>query len=185
MSRKLVVPSAIVEAGAVLGDGTRIYNYTHVRANARLGKNCIVGDHVYIDADVIVGDNCKIQNGAKLYHGVILEDGVFVGPGAQFANDMLPRAINPDGTLKSADDWEVSATLVKYGASVGMGAQILCGVTIGRWAMIGMGAVVTKDVPDYGLVVGNPAKLIGYVNEEGRRVDSPPRRKEDDRQNGC
>jgi len=171
MSEIFIHPTATVEEGAVLGEGTRIYHYSHVRAGARLGKNCIVGGHVYIDTDVVVGDNCKIQSGARLYHGLTLEDGVFVGPGVQFANDLKPRAINPDGTLKSADDWVVSPTLIKYGASIGMGSNILCGLTIGRWAMVGMGAVVVKDVPDYGLVVGNPAKLIGRVDEEGNRVE--------------
>jgi len=169
MSAFYVHPTATVEEPVAIGKGSRIYHYSHVRKGAGLGENCIVGGHVYIDTDVMVGDNCKIQSGARLYHGLTVEDGVFIGPGVQFANDLLPRAINPDGSLKSADDWEVSPTLVKHGASIGMGANILCGVTIGRWAMVGMGAVVTKDVPDYGLVVGNPAKLIGYVDEEGRR----------------
>jgi len=170
MAALYIHPTATVEAGAVIGDGTRIYHYSHIRAGAQLGRNCIVGGHVYIDSDVVVGDNCKIQSGARLYRGLVVEDGAFIGPGAQFANDLLPRAINPDGTLKDGDDWVVSPTLVKYGASVGMGANILAGVTIGRWALVGMGAVVTRDVPDYGLVVGNPAKLIGFVDEEGKRV---------------
>jgi acetyltransferase-like isoleucine patch superfamily enzyme len=164
-----VHPTATVEEGAMLGEGTRVYHYSHVRKGARLGKNCIVGGHVYIDTDVVVGDNCKIQSGARLYHGLTVEDGVFIGPGAQFANDLYPRAINPDGSLKSVDDWEVSPTRVKFGASIGMGSNILCGLTIGRWAMVGMGAVVVKDVPDYGLVIGNPAKMIGYVDENGRK----------------
>lgn len=173
-SEIFVHPTATVEEGARIGKGSRIYHYSHVRKEARLGKNCIVGGHAYIDADVVIGDNCKIQSGARLYHGLTLEDGVFIGPGAQFANDLHPRAINPDGTLKSADDWVVLPTLVKYGASIGMGANVLCGITIGRWAMVGMGAVVLKDVPDYGLVVGNPAKLIGYVDETGKRRSGPP-----------
>jgi len=170
-------PTATVEEGAFLGEGTRIYHYSHVRKGARLGKNCIVGGHVYIDSDVVVGDNCKIQSGARLYHGLTVGDGVFIGPGAQFANDLNPRAINPDGSIKSADDWVVSPTLVKYGASIGMGANILCGVTIGKWAMVGMGAVVVKDVPMKGLVVGNPAQLVGYVNEQGFKARHVPRRK--------
>lgn len=167
--------TATVEDGAFLGEGTRVYHYTHIRKGARVGKNCIIGGHVYIDSDVVVGDNCKIQSGGRLYHGLILEDGVFVGPGVQFANDLVPRAVNPDGTLKGTEDWEVSPTLVKSGSSIGMGSNILCGLTIGRWALVGMGAVVISDVPDYGLVVGNPARLIGYVNEEGRRVEVPPK----------
>lgn len=169
MSDVFVHPTATVEEGAQIGKGSRIYHYSHVRSTVRLGAQCIVGGHVYIDGDVVVGDRCKIQSGARLYHGLTVEDGVFIGPGAQFANDLYPRAINPDGSLKGTEDWVVSPTLVKHGASIGMGANILCGITIGRWAMVGMGAVVVEDVPDYGLVVGNPAKLIGYVDEEGRR----------------
>jgi acetyltransferase-like isoleucine patch superfamily enzyme len=162
-------PTATVEEGAFIGESTRIYHYSHVRKGARLGAQCIVGGHVYIDSEVVVGNRCKIQSAALLYHGLTVEDGVFIGPGARFANDLYPRAINPDGSLKGAEDWVVSPTLIKQGASIGMGAMILSGVTIGQWAMVGMGAVVVKDVPDYGLVVGNPAKLIGYVDEEGRR----------------
>lgn len=164
--------TASVEAGAVIGDGTRIYHYTHIRSGARIGTQCIIGGHVYIDTGVAVGNRCKIQSGARLYHGLTLEDGVFVGPGAQFANDLLPRAINPDGTLKSGTDWQVCPTLVKYGASIGMGANVLAGVTIGRWALVGMGAVVTRDVPDYGLVVGNPARLVGFLCPCGRRLNT-------------
>ena len=169
MKEYFVHPLATVEEGTRIGKGSRIYHYSHVRALAQLGAQCIVGGHVYIDSDVVIGDNCKVQSGARLYHGLTVEDGVFIGPGAQFANDLYPRAINPNGSLKGAEDWVVSPTLIKYGASIGMGAMILSGVTVGRWAMVGMGAVVVKDVPDYGLVVGNPAKLIGYVDEEGRR----------------
>ena len=169
MKEYFVHPLATVEEGTRIGKGSRIYHYSHVRALAQLGAQCIVGGHVYIDSDVVIGDNCKVQSGARLYHGLTVEDGVFIGPGAQFANDLYPRAINPNGSLKGAEDWVVSPTLIKYGASIGMGAMILSGVTVGRWAMVGMGAVVVKDVPDYGLVVGSPAKLIGYVDEEGRR----------------
>ena len=165
-------PTATVEEGAVLEEGTRVYHYSHVRNGAQLGENCIVGGHVYIDTDVVVGKNCKIQSGARLYHGLTLEDGIFVGPGVQFANDLRPRAINPDSSLKSADDWVVSPTLIKHGASIGMGSNILCGLTIGQWAMVGMAASVVKDVPDYGLVVGSPARLIGFVCPCGRRLDT-------------
>lgn len=172
MGGTYIHPTAIVEAGAVIGKSTRVYHYTHIRADAVIGKECVIGGHVYIDAGVVVGSRCKIQSGARLYHGLTLEDGVFVGPGAQFANDLLPRAINPDGTLKSGTDWQVCPTLVRYGASIGMGVNILAGITVGRWALVGMGAVVTKDVPDYGLVVGNPARLAGFVCPCGRRLDT-------------
>jgi UDP-2-acetamido-3-amino-2,3-dideoxy-glucuronate N-acetyltransferase len=120
------------------------------------------------------GNNVKIQNGISVYHGVTLEDGVFCGPHCVFTNDRLPRAINPDGSPKAADDWVLSQTLVRSGASIGAHATIVCGVTIGRWAMVGAGAVVTRDVPDYGLVFGNPARLHGFVCPCGHKlVDSP------------
>jgi UDP-2-acetamido-3-amino-2,3-dideoxy-glucuronate N-acetyltransferase len=125
---------------------------------------------VYIDAGVRIGNNVKIQNGISVYHGVTLEDGVFCGPHCVFTNDRQPRAINPDGKLKSADDWVVSETLVKTGASIGAHATIVCGTTIGRWAMIGAGSVVTRNVPDYGLVYGNPARLHGFVCACGEKL---------------
>ena len=128
---------------------------------AVLGENCILSKGVYIDAGVKIGNNVKIQNGISVYHGVTLEDGVFCGPHCVFTNDKRPRAINPDGTLKGADDWVVSETLVRKGASLGAHA---------RWAMIGSGAVVTKSVPDYGLVYGNPARLYGFVCPCGQKL---------------
>jgi acetyltransferase-like isoleucine patch superfamily enzyme len=131
-----------------------------------------VGKGVYIDFDVQIGNNVKIQNSALIYHGVTLEDGVFIGPQVCLTNDKLPRAINPDGTLKGAADWEVCPILVRQGATIGARAVILPGVTIGRWAMIGSGAVVTRDVPDYGLVWGNPARLHGFVCPCGRQLQA-------------
>jgi len=129
-----------------------------------------LGKGVYVDADVTIGDNVKIQNYSSVYHGVTLEDGVFVGPHVCFTNDMRPRAINPDGTLKAATDWKISATLVKRGAALGANSTIRCGVTIGEWAMVGSGSVVTRDVPAYGLVYGNPARLHGFVCPCGARL---------------
>ncbi|MBN1887084.1 MAG: N-acetyltransferase [Thermoflexales bacterium] len=123
-----------------------------------------------MDAGVHIGHNVKIQNGISVYHGVTLEDGVFCGPHCVFTNDRQPRAINPDGSLKSIDDWAISQTLVRSGASIGAHATIVCGVTIGRWAMVGAGAVVTRDVPDYGLVYGNPARLHGFVCPCGEKL---------------
>jgi acetyltransferase-like isoleucine patch superfamily enzyme len=163
-------PTAEVSDLAEIGPGTRIWNHCQVRENARLGQNCILSKDVYIDAGVQVGNNVKIQNGISVYHGVTLEDGVFCGPHMVFTNDRQPRAINPDGSLKSADDWVLSETRVKTGASIGAGAILVCGVTIGKWAMIGSGAVVTKDVPDYGLVYGNPARLHGFVSPYGPKM---------------
>ncbi len=155
--------TAEVHPTAEIGAGTSIWNQCQVRENAVIGANCILGKDSYVDFGVHIGDNVKIQNGALVYHGTTLESGVFVGPGAIFTNDKLPRAINPDDSLKSNDDWEVGETIVRYGASIGAGAVILPGVTVGRFALVGAGAVVTKDVPDHGLALGNPARLAGYV----------------------
>jgi acetyltransferase-like isoleucine patch superfamily enzyme len=163
-------PTAEVSNLAEIGSGTRIWNHCQVREHARLGRNCILSKDVYVDAGVQIGDNVKIQNGISVYHGVTLEDGVFCGPHMVFTNDRSPRAINPDGSLKAASDWTLSETRVKTGASIGAGAIIVCGVTIGSWAMIGAGAVVTHDVPDYGLVYGNPARLRGFVGPHGHKM---------------
>jgi acetyltransferase-like isoleucine patch superfamily enzyme len=163
-------PSAEVSDLAEIGPGTRIWNHCQVRENARLGQNCILSKDVYVDSGVQIGNNVKIQNGISVYHGVTLEDGVFCGPHMVFTNDRYPRAINPDGSLKSADDWVLGETRVKTGAAIGAGAIIVCGVTIGRWALIGSGAVVTRDVPDYGLVYGNPARLRGFVSPHGVKM---------------
>ncbi len=160
---KRIHPTAEVHPSAQIGDGTSIWNQCHVRENTVIGANCILGKDSYVDFGVHIGDNVKIQNGALVYHGTTLEDGVFVGPGAIFTNDKLPRAINPDGTLKSDDDWVVGETTVQVGASIGAGAVILPGITVGRFALVGAGAVVTKNVPEHGLVLGNPARLAGYV----------------------
>ncbi|MBX0328827.1 N-acetyltransferase [Oscillochloris sp. ZM17-4] len=164
--------TADVSPQAEIGDGTRVWANVQIRERAKLGRNCIVGRNSYIEFDVSVGDNVKIQNNASLYVGLTVEDGVFIGPHVIFTNDKLPRAINPDGSLKSAADWHVGETLVQYGAAIGAGAVIVTGVTIGRWAMVGSGSVVTKDVPDHALVVGNPARVIGYVSATGVRCAS-------------
>jgi acetyltransferase-like isoleucine patch superfamily enzyme len=165
-----VHPTAEVADSAEIGPNCRIWHQAQVRERARLGANCIVGKGVYIDFDVQIGANVKIQNRSSVYHGTTLEDGVFVGPHVIFTNDKLPRAINPDGTLKSDDDWVVGPIRVGYGASLGAGAIILPGVTIGRWALVGSGAVVTHDVPDYGIVLGNPARLVGHACPCGHRL---------------
>ena len=159
----MIHPTAEVAKDVVLGEGTRVWHQAQIRERVRIGKHCIIGKGVYIDSGVPIGDNVKIQNYSLVYHGVSIEDGVFVGPRVTFTNDKLPRAINPDGSLKSDADWVVSETRVKYGAALGAGSIIVCGTTIGRFALIGAGAVVTKDVPDHGLAVGNPARLVGYV----------------------
>lgn len=164
-------PTAEVSQDAQIGDGTQIWHQVQVREGARIGCHCILGKGVYVDREVQIGDRCKLQNGACLYHGVILEDGVFVGPSAILANDRLPRAINPDGSLKNDNDWEGGTIRICFGASLGAGAILLPGIVIGRHAMVGAGAVVARHVPDHGLVVGNPARLVGYVCRCGHRLE--------------
>ena len=163
-------PSADVSNLAEIGDGTSIWHHSQVRENTHLGENCILGKGVYVDSGVTIGDNVKIQNYVSVFHGVTIEDGVFIGPHVCFTNDLRPRAINPDGTLKLANDWEISETLIKHGASIGANSTVLCGVTVGEWAMAGSGSVITKDIPAHGLVVGNPARLIGFVCPCGARL---------------
>jgi UDP-2-acetamido-3-amino-2,3-dideoxy-glucuronate N-acetyltransferase len=156
-------PSADVAESAELGEGTRVWHQAQVRERAVVGRECILGKGVYVDFEVHIGDRCKLQNGVFVFHGFNLEAGVFVGPGAILLNDKNPRAINPDGSLKSDADWNASEGLVKQGASLGGGAVVLPGVTIGRFAIVGSGAVVTREIPDHGMVYGNPARLKGFV----------------------
>lgn len=167
-------PSATIEDQVSIGEGTRIWHLAQVRPGAVIGSECVIGRGVFIDEHVKIGSRVKIQNYVSVYQGVTIEDGVFVGPHVVFTNDKLPRAINPDGQLKSASDWVLVPTLVKYGAAIGANSVLVCGITVGRWAMIGSGAVVTRDVPDFGLVAGNPARLIGYVTPDGTRVPEAP-----------
>jgi len=169
-------PTTEVSAKAKIGEGTSIWHHAQVREGVHIGSNCILGKGVYVDNDVFLGDNVKIQNYVSVYHGVTLEDGVFVGPHVCFTNDLNPRAINPDGSLKAADDWMLTKTLVKRGAALGANSTIRCGVTIGEWALVGSGSVVTRDVPAYGLVYGNPARLHGFVCSCARRVREASRK---------
>jgi acetyltransferase-like isoleucine patch superfamily enzyme len=163
-------PTADVSSKSQIGTGTQIWHQAQVREGSCLGSECIVGKGTYVDFDVEIGNRVKIQNYALIYHGATIEDGVFIGPRACLVNDKVPRAITAGGTLKSAADWQVGHITVRYGASVGAGAIVLPGVTVGRFAMIGAGAVVTKDVPAFGLVVGQPARLAGYVCCCGQRL---------------
>jgi UDP-2-acetamido-3-amino-2,3-dideoxy-glucuronate N-acetyltransferase len=152
-----------VSDSAEIGQGSRIWHQAQVRERAVIGEECILGKGVFVDIGVRVGDRCKLQNGVSVFHGFDLEGGVFLGPGVLLLNDKNPRAINPDGTLKRDDDWTVSPGLVAYGAAVGGGAVVLPGVRIGRFALVGSGAVVTKDVPDHAIVAGNPARVRGFA----------------------
>ncbi len=162
-------PSAEVSPAAELGEGTRIWHGAQVRERAKLGRNCIVGKNAYIDFEVSLGDNVKVQNNASLYHGLSVEDGVFIGPHVIATNDRIPRAINADGSLKGADDWELGHIHIRRGAAIGAGSILVAGVTIGQWALVGAGSVVTHDVPEHAIVAGNPARVIGYVSAGGRR----------------
>lgn len=156
-------PQAEVSPQAEIGSGTRIWRNAHVREGACIGTECNIGTGVYVDARVRIGSRVKIENYVSVFEGVTLEDGVFVGPHVCFTNDMVPRAITPDGALKSASDWQITPTVVRYGASLGAGTVVRCGITIGRFALVGAGSVITHDVPPHALVFGNPARAHGYV----------------------
>lgn len=171
-----VHPTAEVADDAVVGSGTYIWHQCQVMGRARIGENCKLGKSVYVDFGVQIGDRVKIQNGISVYKGVTVQDDVLLGPHMAFTNDLYPRAFN--------DRYEVVPTLVKKGASVGANATIVCGVTLGNYCMIGAGAVVTTDVPDYALVVGNPANIVGYVCECGKRLNLD-RKKQKDREVKC
>jgi UDP-2-acetamido-3-amino-2,3-dideoxy-glucuronate N-acetyltransferase len=170
-SAVFVHATADVSPQARIGAGTKIWHQAQIREGAVIGESCIIGKGVYIDFDVVIGSRVKVQNGASIYHGATIEDGVFIGPHVCLTNDKRPRAITPEGLLKGDADWEVSRTVVLYGASIGAGAIILPGITIGRFALVGAGAVVTRDVSAHGLVVGNPARLIGWVCACGHRLE--------------
>ncbi|AKG38825.1 MAG: acyltransferase [Infirmifilum sp.] len=159
-SKYFAHPTAVVEDGAKIGENTRIWHFAHIRSGAIVGSGCNIGKDVYIDSGAVVGDRVKIQNGVSIYRGVVIEDDVFIGPYAVFTNDKYPRAFSTD--------WQVVPTRIRKGASIGANATIVCGVTIGEYAMVAAGSVVTKDVPPHGLVVGNPARLIGFVCYCGR-----------------
>lgn len=167
----MIHPTADVSTDARVGRDTRIWHEAQVREGASIGAQCTIGKGVYIDRDVVVGDRVKIQNRASLYRGVTIEDGVYIGPHVSFANDRYPRAVTPDGSAKTDAGWQLLPTLVREGASIGAGAIVLPGVTIGRWAMVGAGAVVTRDLPDHALAFGNPARAIGCVCVCGRPLD--------------
>ena len=162
-----IAPSAEVDATAKIGDGSSIWHLVQVRDGVEVGQNCIVGRGAYIGSGVKIGDNCKIQNYALVYEPASLGNGVFIGPAAVLTNDQFPRAVNPDGTLKSASDWEAVGVTIDDGASIGARAVCIAPVKIGKWALIAAGAVVTKDVPDFALVAGVPAKRIRWVGRMG------------------
>ena len=163
MSNPFIHPSAIIDEGAQIGAGTRIWHFCHVMPTAIIGSNCILGQNVYVDNHAIIGNGVKIQNNVSVYHGVVLEDDVFVGPSAVFTNVINPRSFIERKT-------EFKNIVVKKGATIGANATIVCGLTIGEYALVGAGAVVTKDVQPYALVIGNPARQLGWVSEQAYRL---------------
>ncbi len=158
-----VHPSAIIDNDVAIGEGSKIWHFAHVLPGSRIGARCVLGQNTMVGPNVSLGDGCKLQNNVALYNGVTLEDDVFCGPSCVFTNVLTPRAFVERKN-------EFGPTLVKRGATIGANATIVCGHTIGAYAMIGAGAVVTKDVPDYALVVGNPARRIGWVSRTGERL---------------
>lgn len=156
--------SSYIDDGCEIGEGTKIWHFCHIQTGAKIGKKCSLGQNVNISNNVIMGDGCKVQNNVSLYEGVVLEDNVFCGPSCVFTNDLTPRAKYPKGRAN------YKKTLIKEGASIGANATVVCGHTIGRCALIGAGAVVTCDVPDYALMLGIPTRLVGYVCRCGDRL---------------
>lgn len=167
MQKTQIHATAVIDPGAEIGAGTRIWHFCHLMPGARIGENCILGQNVFVDNNVSVGAGCKIQNNVSLYNGVQLEEGVFIGPSVVFTNVLNPRAFIERKT-------EFKSTLIQQGASIGANATIVCGVTIGAYALIGAGAVVTRDIPPFAKVVGNPAKQSGWVDKEGNSSDLGP-----------
>lgn len=159
-------PTAIVDEGARIGDGTRIWHWVHISAGAHIGERCSFGQNVYVGNDVVIGHNVKVQNNVSVYDAVTLEDDVFCGPSMVFTN-----VYNPRSAVTRKDEYR--RTLVKRGATLGANATIVCGVTVGAYAFVGAGAVVNHDVPDYALMVGVPARQIGWMSQHGERLNLP------------
>lgn len=156
-------PSAVIDEGCQIGKGTKIWHFSHIMPNCRIGENCNLGQNVVVSPEVVLGNNVKVQNNVSIYTGVVCEDDVFLGPSMVFTN-----VINPRSAVNRRNQY--ATTLVKKGASIGANATIVCGHSIGRYAFIGAGAVVTKEVPDYALVVGNPARQTGWISEFGHKL---------------
>ena len=167
-----ILPTADVDPRATIGAGTTVWHLAQIREHAAIGADCVIGRSAYIGTGVTVGDRCKIQNHALVYEPATLAEGVFIGPGVVLTNDLHPRAINEDGTLKSASDWEPTGVTIERGAAIGARAVCIAPVTIGEWATVAAGAVVTKDVPAYALVAGVPARQLGWVGPAGRKLEA-------------
>ena len=172
--KTFVHPSAEVSEQAHIGAGCRVWRQAHIREGAEIGAGSIIGAGVYVGEGVRLGRNCKVQNQALLYEGLTVGDGVFIGPQVCFTNDLLPRAVNPDLSLKSAEDWVLGRTVVEDGASVGAQSVVITGARIGRWALVGAGSLVRHDVPEFALVHGRPARIRGWVCKSGHRLQVRP-----------
>lgn len=170
-TRPAVHPTADVDERALVGEETAVWHLAQIREHARLGRECIVGRGAYVGPGVIIGDRVKLQNYALVYEPARLEDGVFVGPAAVLTNDAHPRSVDVTGTLKRPEDWDAAGVVVREGASIGARAVVVAGRVIGRWALVAAGAVVTRDVPDFALVAGVPARQAGWVGRAGHRLE--------------
>lgn len=167
-----IAQNASVSDAAKLADNSSVWDFAQIREGAGIGENSIVGSYVYIDANVQIGKNCKIQNRALIYDPAVIHDGVFIGPGVILTNDKNPRSISDSGEVKSAKDWNKVGVEVLQGAAIGSGAICVAPVKIGKWALVGAGAVVTKDVKDFALVLGNPARQVGWVGKAGSQLET-------------
>lgn len=156
-------PTANVDPRASVGDGSRLWINVQVRENVTIGRDCIISKDAYIDCNVVIGDRCKVQNSVSIYNGVTVGNDVFIGPNAAFTNDKVPRAFNTD--------WQITPTRIENGASIGANATIVCGITIGEYAMVAAGSVVTRDVPPYTLVMGNPARAYARIDRDGNKIE--------------
>jgi acetyltransferase-like isoleucine patch superfamily enzyme len=168
----MIAATADVDASASIGEGSKIWHLAQVRDGVVMGENCIVSRGAYIGSGVRIGDNCKIQNYALVYEPAVLGAGVFIGPAVVLTNDQYPRAVNPDMTLKSGSDWDAVGVSIGDGASIGAQSVCIAPVKIGAWALVAAGSVVTKDVPDFALVAGNPAKRIRWVGRAGAPLEN-------------
>jgi acetyltransferase-like isoleucine patch superfamily enzyme len=162
--------SVLIADSAKIGNGSQIWHNSQVRENVSIGTTCVIGRNVYVGPGVIIGTNCKIQNNALIYEPATLADGVFIGPGVILTNDQYPRAVNSDLSLKSGADWTQVGVVIAEGASIGAGSVCVAPVSIGRWALVAAGSVVTKNVPDFALVAGVPARQLGWVGKKGHKL---------------